>query len=413
MGVKSSDAGAAGVSGSPRSPRRTRRGSAAATRWRTRRAWRAPSYPRPVGDDAPDGGDAGGRARLARGGAAAVLSGEPAVRALLFAAAGRGLPAASQKRARGPRADAVAKALGNAKVVRDRRRPPPRGMVRPGDRHRPVRACRAWTPSPPRRGEAEHTVVIASRGRSGVRDARRRLGGEVGRPDAVRPSRRAPGRDPCRAAVAYEADDLRPRAAARRSPTPWSRRSASSAMSRVVGAATRSARASTSPGTPTGRSAGASSIPATASSSPAPTAPSTPSPPHRCPPRARTARSSSSRTPTRSRAGRRVPARHPAGVQQGSGARRLQSRLDRRRRPGDLGGGAGAHRPAPRDHPRHPPRRLTELTENVRGRAPHPPHRRPSGHPRRRPPAHGRLDAPLRAADPQPHRAADRRPARR
>ena len=106
------------------------------------------------------------------------------------------------------------------------------------------------------------------------------------------------------------------------------------------------------------------------------------------------------------RRGRRVPARRAAGLLQRSGARRLQSRLDRRRPAGGGRRGAGHDRRPARDRPRQSQEAVSEAENPTRSSA-------PPGHGRGRPRALRRLHTALRAADPQPHRPPDRGPAGR
>ena len=107
-----------------------------------------------------------------------------------------------------------------------------------------------------------------------------------------------------------------------------------------------------------------------------------------------------------------LPARHPARLRQGPGARRLQPRLDDRRRERDLGRRAGADRRAARDPARATAATARRLPRHGRSRAARAP---PPGAPRdgrRRAPADGRLDAALRAPAAQPDPQADRRRCR-
>ena len=104
-----------------------------------------------------------------------------------------------------------------------------------------------------------------------------------------------------------------------------------------------------------------------------------------------------------------LPARHPARLRRRPGPRRLQPRLDHRRRERDRRRRPGAHRYALGD----PARRHRSPVRHGRSRAARTPARRPRGHRRRHAPARRLRHAALRLPDPQPDPEADRGPAGR
>ena len=108
------------------------------------------------------------------------------------------------------------------------------------------------------------------------------------------------------------------------------------------------------------------------------------------------------------RAAAGLPARHPARLRRRPRPRRLQPRLDDRRRGRDLRRRPGADRRAAGDPGRGQRRRRRRLPRHGRSRAARAPAPRAPRHGGRRAPAHGRLHPALRPPAPQPDPQADR-----
>ena len=352
------------TSGSLRSPPRTRRGSAAATGSPTPRASRGPSIRRPSVKTRPKAVTLVDSRDWRVAVAATVLSGDPvdapAVR-------DRRQPAGGEPGRACGAAPTGAKALGNAQVVRigdvAATRRDARDRV---TRHRPLRDSRARS-----------TLFSRRRARQAERHHRR------SRPPTprVRDARRGWAANPGTRCCSSVATRSRPttRDAMRPTSTPqiYVLGPPETISDAVVTALAQARRRdpgrkrrpgplepSPSPASATARSAGASSTPATASSSPAPTARSTRPPPRPCRRPAPTGRCCSSRTPTRStravddtcstssRATTRIRCAASTITAGSWGTTKAISR-----------GSAIAHRPPPRDHPRHTSPGFPELTE--------------------------------------------------